>query len=61
MNPNRILLTAGLALAAICLGILLSSCAAVPVTASYTGAAAGHNFTAAYSTTNGLAVAVSAK
>lgn len=41
--------------------LLLASCESVPIAASYTGAAAGHAYTAAYTTTGGVAVAVSAK
>ena len=41
---------------------LLSSCAsAPPVTVSYTGKAAGHEFTAAYSKEHGAVLAVNQK
>lgn len=45
----------------IILAAMLPSCESVPVAASYTGAAAGHNFTAAYSSTGGAALVVKQK
>lgn len=43
------------------LAVLLSGCESMPITASYTGHAAGHDATVAYSTKNGIAVAISQK
>lgn len=41
--------------------LTLAGCESVPVTAAYTGAAAGHKFTAAYSSTGGAALVVKQK
>jgi len=40
---------------------LFPSCKGIPVAVSYTGAAAGHQFQAGYSTTGGAALVVSQK
>lgn len=45
--------------AAVC--ALLSSCSSLPVAASYTGAAAGHNFTVGYSGKEGIGIVISQK
>lgn len=39
----------------------LPSCESVPITVSYSGAAAGHEFTAGYSTTSGAVAVVKQK
>lgn len=39
----------------------LAGCENVPITAAYTGAAAGHEFTAAYSSAGGAALVVKQK
>lgn len=41
--------------------LFLASCESVPIAASYTGSAAGHAYTAAYTTTGGAAIVVSQK
>lgn len=41
--------------------LFLASCEGVPVAASYTGAAAGHEYTLAYSTKTGAAAVVNQK
>lgn len=41
--------------------LLFPSCEGVPVNVAYTGAAAGHSYTAAYSTTGGAALVVNQK
>lgn len=41
--------------------LFLPSCENVPVAVSYTGAAGGHAYTAAYSTTGGAALVVNQK
>jgi len=48
-------------LSALLLFLLFPSCEGVPVNVAYTGAAAGHTYTAAYSTTGGAAVVVQQK
>jgi hypothetical protein len=41
--------------------LFFPSCEGIPVNVAYTGAAGGHSYTAAYSTTGGVAVVASQK
>jgi hypothetical protein len=41
--------------------LLLTACEGIPVNVSYTGAAAGHEFTAAYGNKSGFAAVVNQK
>ena len=43
------------------IALILPACEGVPVNVAYTGAAAGHSYTAAYSSTGGAALVVNQK